>query len=273
MRIEEFLPCTRFNFGRPLKDRSAIARSYIAKIVFKFPYTKQLIEYLKQDEQLRLICGWQFVRDIPSESKFSRAFKEFADTALPDRVQQALIKAVYKDLIIGHVVIDSTSVEAREKPMKKDDAKSRKRSKDRERQRKRRAGELNLREKQLQEKDLDKMIKDLPKQCDKGMKKNAQGYALFWKGYKLHAAIDDNCVPLAAIISSASLNDCEAAIPLLAKTNQVATNFYDLMDAAYDHPEIKAHSISLGHVPIIENVLTIQSKKTKRTRRKTGRKF
>ena len=30
------------------------------------------------------------------------------------------------------------------------------------------------------------------------------------------------------------------------------TNRYDLMDAAYDAAEIRVHSESLGHVPIIE---------------------
>ena len=30
------------------------------------------------------------------------------------------------------------------------------------------------------------------------------------------------------------------------------TNLYDLMDSAYDVPEIRAHSRSLGHVPIID---------------------
>ena len=31
------------------------------------------------------------------------------------------------------------------------------------------------------------------------------------------------------------------------------TNLYDLMDSAYDAPEIAAHSRSLGHVPIIDH--------------------
>src|SRR5476649_2458119 len=87
---------------------------------------------------------------------------------------------------------------------------------------------------------------DLPKLCDKGMKKSAQGYTMIWKGYKLHAAVDDHCVPLAVIITSASLNDCEAAIPLAIKSDRVAKNLYDLMDAAYYHPEIMEHSILLG---------------------------
>src|SRR5580700_4312779 len=58
VRIEEFIASTRFNEGRQPKDRCAIARAYIAKIVFKITYTNQLINYLKKDKQLREICGW-----------------------------------------------------------------------------------------------------------------------------------------------------------------------------------------------------------------------
>ncbi len=248
--IEEFIPSTRFNDGRPRKDRCAIARAFIAKIVFKITYTKQLVEYLKKDNQLREICGFSAGSKIPSESKFSRAFKEFASTTLPDKVHQSLIKATYKDQIVGHVVIDSTPLEVREKHFKKASIKKRK-LKDIRRKAKK-AGELNRRQKQLKENNLDHMTRDLPKHCDKGMKKSAQGYTMIWKGYKLHVAVDDQCVPLAVIITSASLNDCEAAIPLALKSHQVVINLYDLMDAAYDHPEIKEHSISLGHVPLID---------------------
>jgi hypothetical protein len=272
VRIEQFIADTKFNNGRPPKDRAAIARAYIAKIVFKLPYTKQLVNFLKKNEQLRVICGWDFIRDIPSESKFSRAFQEFAISSLPEKVHQALIKNVYKDEIVGHVVKDSTAIEVREKHLKKDSAKNRKKTKDKERMRRIRLGELNNRQKQLKEKNLDKMIEQLPKQCDKGMKKSAQGYTTFWKGYKLHVAVDDNCIALAAIVTSASLNDCEAAIPLAIKSNQVAKNLYDLMDAAYDHPEIKEHSISLGHVPIIDtcphNKAQKEEKEAERNRRK-----
>lgn len=273
VRIEDFIPCTRFNFGRPLKDRSSIARSYIAKIVFKLPYTKQLVEYLKLDEQLRFICGWQSIKDIPSESKFSRTFKEFSKTSLPERVHTSLIKEIYKDEIVGHVVKDSTPIEVREKAFKKkESAKDRKKSKDRERMKLKRSGKPNRRQNQLKQEKVDIMLEELPKQCDKGLKKSSQGYTMIWKGYKLHTAVDDNCVTLAAILTSASLNDCEAAIPLAAKSNQVAMNFYDLMDAAYDHPEIKAHSISLGHVPIIDICPHNKAQKEKKEAEKKRKK-
>jgi hypothetical protein len=251
IRIEEKIPSTRWNFGRPCKDRHFIARAFIAKIVFKLPYTKQLVELLKTDKQLRMLCGWSAWSKIPSESKFSRVFKEFSETSLPEKVHQALIKEIYKDQISIHVTKDSTPLKAREKTLKKPSQEVRKKLKN-ERQKRERNGELNRRQKQLKENSLDAMIVELPKPCDNGMKRNNQGYTMTWKGYKLHAAIDDNCIPLAAIVTSASLQDCEAAIPLAAKSHQVALNFYDLMDAAYDLPEIKEHSISLGHVPIVD---------------------
>lgn len=251
VRIEEHLPATTFIDGRPPRDRHKIARAYIAKVIFKLTYTKQLIEYLKLDKRLRAICGWNSIAEIPSESKFSRVFKEFSRYSLADKTHQALIKGVYKDQIVGHVVRDSTPIPAREKSLKKASVKERKKLKDKRRYREKK-GELNRRQKQLKEKNLDKMIQDLPSQCDKGMKKSAQGYTEIWKGYKLHAAVDDHCIPLAVIVTSASVNDSEVAIPLGEKSHRVAENFYDLMDAAYDHPEIKEHSISLGHIPIID---------------------
>lgn len=252
IRIEEFISCTRFNNGRPRKRRACFARAYIAKIVFKFDYTKQLVEYLNKDKQLRAICGWDASEIIPSEATFSRAFKEFCQCSLPEQAHKFLIQNIYEGQVIGHVVKDSAPIEVREKSLKKGSAKERKREKDRERSRKKRRGEPNLRQKQMVERDLNKLLEDLPKACDKGMKKSSQGYTQIWKGYKLHSAVDDHCIPLAVIVTSASVNDCEVAIPLARKAADVATSLYDLMDAAYDHPEIKEHSKSLGHVPIID---------------------
>lgn len=97
---------------------------------------------------------------------------------------------------------------------------------------------------------LDEMLEDLPKNCDIGMKKSPKGYTMVWKGYKLHSAVDDHCVPLAAIVTSASLHDSQAAIPLATKADRICNNFYDLMDAAYNVDGILEHSRSLGHIPI-----------------------
>lgn len=252
VRVENFLPCYRFNRGRPTKDRSCIARAFIAKVVLKLPYTKQIVKALKQDKQLRIICGWEEHSKIPSESKFSRAFHEFATTSLPDRVHQALIHEIYKDEIIGHIGNDSTPLVGREKPLKKEGTRKERKKLSNERYLREKKGEELGRKKKQMNQTLEKMIEEIPTSCDMGMKKNAQGIATVWKGYKLHAAVDDMGIPVSAILSSASLNDCEVGIPLMAKSSRVVKNFYDLMDSAYDVPEIKEYSLLLGHVPLID---------------------
>src|SRR5436309_3121341 len=88
IRIEEFLPCTRFNFGRPVKDRIQISRAFVAKIILKINYNKDLVSLLEKDKQLKTICGWDCSAKIPSRSKFCRAFKEFAEANLPEKVHQ-----------------------------------------------------------------------------------------------------------------------------------------------------------------------------------------
>lgn len=54
-----------------------------------------------------------------------------------------------------------------------------------------------------------------------------------------------------AILSSASLHDSQAAIPLMQMASERATVLYDLADSACDAEEIKNFSKKLGHVPII----------------------
>ena len=71
-------------------------------------------------------------------------------------------------------------------------------------------------------------------------------------GYKLHLDAADGGIPLSCMLTSASLHDSQVAIPLATMTAQRVTNLYDLMDSAYDAPEIRANSESLGQVPIID---------------------
>lgn len=272
VRIEQFLPCTRFNYGRPSKNAAFIARAFIAKIVFKITHTKQLIQQLESDKQLKIICGWDVISKIPSKATFSRAFANFAETSLPERVHEALIKGVYKNKVVGHVVKDSMPLVAREKHVQKGSAKDRKKLRDKARRDRIKSGEPTLRQKQFEENNLDVLLGNLPISCDKGMKRSAKGYTTIWNGYKLHAAVDDYCIPLAVIVTSASLNDSTAAIPLAKKTEKVAINLYDLMDAAYDHPEIKAHSLSMGHIPIIDQCPKNKAEKAEKLAEKERRK-
>ena len=49
------------------------------------------------------------------------------------------------------------------------------------------------------------------------------------------------------------MQDSLAAIPLSLISAQRVTNLYDLMDAAYCSTELRDHSRSLGHVPLIDH--------------------
>src|SRR5215471_19938149 len=85
-----------------------------------------------------------------------------------------------------------------------------------------------------------------------GTKRNAKGHTTSWIGYKLHLDVADGDIPVSAVLTSASLHDSQAAIPLAMLTARRVSNLYDLMDSAYDVPEIAAGSRALGHVPIID---------------------
>ena len=62
----------------------------------------------------------------------------------------------------------------------------------------------------------------------------------------------DGQIPISCLLTSASLHDSQAAIPLATLSAERTTNLYDLMDAAYDAKQIRQHSRSLGHVPLID---------------------
>jgi hypothetical protein len=99
---------------------------------------------------------------------------------------------------------------------------------------------------------LPEMLDDLPKACDVGTKQNSKGYKSSWTGYKLHIDAADGGIPISCILTSASSHDSQSAIPLAAMTSRRVTNCYDLMDSAYDAPEIHEYSRRLDHVPLID---------------------
>ena len=57
---------------------------------------------------------------------------------------------------------------------------------------------------------------------------------------------------ISCLLTSASVHDSQAAIPLATLTARRVTSHYDLIDSAFDAPEIRAYSEKLGHVPIID---------------------
>jgi hypothetical protein len=252
-KLEEHLPGAVRWPGRPLEDRVAIARAFVAKMVYDMATTRILLDRLETDPTVRRLCGWERREDVPSESTFSRAFAEFAESRLPERVHQALIEQHIGEQVVGHISRDSTAIAAREKPENKA-APVEKKPKKRGRPKKgeRRPKESTRLERQSAGQPLGEMIAELPTACHVGTKRNSKGYKTSWTGYKLHIDAADGGIPVSCILTSASLHDSQAAIPLAEITHGRVTSLYDMMDAAYDAPQIEAHSRSLGHVPIID---------------------
>jgi hypothetical protein len=257
VRIEDFIRIPSYWHGQSPKDRKQIARAFVAKAVYNMTSTRELIDRLKTTPALRRICGWERASQIPHESSFSRAFAEFAQNGIAQNVHESLINQHLKDSLIGHISRDSTAIEAREKPQKKDKnacgSKSQKpkRKKGRPKKGEKRVKEPTRLERQ-QSMSIEEALQELSKGCDVGTKKNSKGYKESWIGYKLHIDAADGHIPVSCILTSASVHDSQVAILLAQITNQRVTNLYDLMDSAYDAPIIREHSKSLGHVPIID---------------------
>jgi hypothetical protein len=241
-------------FGRKKKSRLAMAKAFIVKSVYKLETTDLLIVYLKYCSNIRRLCGWERSGQVPSPSTFSRAFSEFAAGELPQKIHEAMIRRHCGEKLAGHVSRDSTAIESREKPAKKPKAPPKpKRKRGRPRKGEVVAAKPNKRVQLQVERSLEENLNDLPTVCNVGTKKNSKGYKTTWIGYKLHLDCIDGDIPISAILTSASLHDSQAAIPLAQMSSERVTNLYDLMDAAYDSPEIHAFSKSLGHRPIIDD--------------------
>jgi hypothetical protein len=241
--LEAFVAPPPGGRGRAPEDRPAIARAFVAKTVLNLPTTAALIDRLHVDRSLRRICGWERRAQVPSEATFSRAFAEFADQRLPERVHEQVVCEGLRDHIIGHVARDATEIEARETPQRRPpDAPPPEAPKPKPPTRLERQRQQTLAD----------MLAELPTRCDVGTKRNSKGFAETWIGYKLHLDVSDAMVPIAAVLTAASTHDSQAAIPLARLSQQRVVWLYDVMDSAYDAETIVADCLAAGRVPVID---------------------
>lgn len=235
--------------GRPPHSRANILRAFVAKAIFDIPDTRALLGRLHSDSALRRLCGWDSADKLPGETVFSRAFAAFASSELPQRVHTALIERAYAGALVGHISRDATAIAAREKGEKKPKTRRRRASRGKDRK----PEEMTRLERQsLPQTTLEQMLAELPRACDKGCKNDSKGLPHYWIGYKLHMDVGDGQIPISCVLTSASMHDSQAAIPLARMSADRVRSLYDLMDSAYDCKHIRQFSQRLEHVPIIE---------------------
>lgn len=240
--------------GAPPHARVWLMHAFIAKSVYQLPTTAALVEALRSRPMLRRLCGWESAGEVPSEPTFSRAFAAFAQDRLPQQIHENLVKVHAGPKLVGHLSRDATAIEVPERPPPSPpqppaEKHSRGRPKKGEVRPAKPAKRLDLQATRSVEANL----ADLPTACAIGIKSNGQGFHNSWRGYKLHLDTADGDVPISAVLTSANLHDSQVAIPLAQLSAQRVTSLYDLMDCAYDAPQIRDFSRHLGHVPIIES--------------------
>jgi Transposase DDE domain/Transposase domain (DUF772) len=253
VQIEKFVGRPSPRFGRKPWERPALARAFVGKAVYNHPHTRATIEALKATPVFRRLCGFVRRTDIPSEATFSRAFAEFAEMSLGEKVHEALVGQWVKPELVGHISRDATAIEGREKPtVKPKPPKPAPRKKGRPRRGEVREPKPETRLERQGRQSAQEALAELPVYCDVGAKKNSKGYKQAWIGYKLHVDVNDCGLPISAVMTAASLHESQVAIPLMKLTSERVDYLYDLMDAAYDAQPLYEVSRSLGHVPIID---------------------
>jgi hypothetical protein len=135
-------------------------------------HTRSLINELQARPNLRLICGFPKLQDVPSESTFSRAFAEFANDGLGTVVHDALVHDDLHDELIGHVSRDSTAIIGREKAAKKEKSVKVQRKRGRPAKGEQRPPQKIKRLDRQVQQDPAAALAELPNVCNRGTKKN-----------------------------------------------------------------------------------------------------
>src|SRR5665647_248955 len=244
--------------GQPQIDRCALASAFIAKAVLDLKTTRALIERVQVDKKLKRICDFDMHRALPSEATFSRAFDEFAGGELATRAHKQMIELQLGESLMGHISRDSTAIEARQRVASTDIKATTTEPQVKPKRGRPRKGEarapaqLSPLQRQSTQ-NLPQMLAELPQSCSVGTKKNASGYKISWRGYKLH--LDTACcgVVISALLTGAAVHDSRVALPLSLMSAQRVDYLYEVMDAAYCSTIIRDFVSAQGRVALIDH--------------------
>ena len=253
IRVLDFAEIEKFITNTP-KYREQIARAFIAKGVYNFQTTRDLLNRLYVDRTLRILCGWRYKNDIPSEATFSRAFDEISTLQIAQKTHEKFVGEYLSEKTFFYNATDATKIPLREKAVKK--AKEEPKVKHKPGRPKKGETREPIKPKILeQQKDMqtvDEMLSLVSTDCGVGIKQNSKGNREVWIGGSLHISVVDGDIPITAFYSGANVHDSSVALPLMQETSKRVNYLYDLQDAGYDADIIREFSIQLGHRPIID---------------------
>jgi transposase len=235
------------------KDREEIARAFIAKSVYNFQTTRDLIDRLHHDRTLRILCGWRYKNNIPSESKFSRVFKELSEMQIAQKTHEQFVKEYLIEKTFFYNATDATKIPLREKPVKveKEKPKPKKRGRPKKGETREPIKPTILKQ-QKEMQTVEEKLALVSTDCGVGIKQNSKSNREVWIGGKLHISVVDGDIPITAFYSGANVHDSSVALPLMQETSKRVNYLYDLQDAGYDADIIREFSSKLGHRPIID---------------------
>ncbi len=235
------------------KDRIEIARAMIAKSVYNMQTTRDLIDRLHSDRVLRVLCGWRYKIDIPSEAKFSRVFKELSDLQIAQKTHKKFVNEYLSDTVFMYNATDAAMIPLREKPVKIEKEEKPKNKVGRPKKgEKREPVKPKILELQKEMKTTKKMLSLVSTVCGVGVKQNSKGNREITIGGKLHISAVDGDIPIAAFYSGANVHDSSVALPLINETGKRVMYLRDLLDAWYDSDIIREFSEKLNHKAIID---------------------
>ena len=250
--IEKFITVTS-QTNTP-KYREQIARAFIAKSVYNFQTTRDLIDRLNIDRTLRILCGWRYANEIPSESTFSRAFDEISTMQIAQKSHEKFVEEYLSEKTFFYNATDATKISLREKAVnieKKEKSKPKKRGRPKKGET-REAKKPTILEQQIKMQSVEEKLSLISTKCGVGIKQNSKGNREVWIGAKLHISVVDGDIPITAFYSAANVHDSSVALPLMQETSKRVNYLYDLQDAGYDADIIREYSYKLGHRPIID---------------------
>jgi len=238
----------------PPKDREQIARAFIAKSVYNFQTTRDLIDRLHIDKTLRILCGWRHSKNIPSESKFSRAFKELSNLKIAEKTHEQFVKEYLSEKVFFYNAADATKIPLREKAVKKEkeEPKIKYKAGRPKKGETREPIKPKILELQRDMQTVDEMLALVSRDCGVGIKQSSKGNREVWIGGSLHISAVDGDIPITAFYSGANVHDSSVALPLIQETSKRVNYMYDLQDAGYDADIIREFSIKHNHRPIID---------------------